>query len=436
MTVDIGSRIDHFVPRAWMVALLFPVLLFWWVGESWRYNRQIEQLDWRSDLRADAAGYYIYLPALFQYSFRASGVDENARVGSAAGFHLDRQKDRIVTKYTYGVALLELPFFLMAEVYVGAGATDGFSEAHRRAIEVAGITYWLAGLALLAFGLWRWKPMGIVAVLCVLGLVSFGSNVFYYAFRMPGYSHIHSFFLVCLSIGTMPVKGMSTKGRDTWLFQLACALIVLVRPTDLLLVFFLYAWFWQRTSGLRWSTLTSQLLIGAMVSFPQLLYWRFVHGTWLYYSYGSENFSEWATPHVKEFLFAAQNGWLPYAPALLLVPFGIFSLYRKEPGLLWLCLGVTAMAVYLNASWFTWRYGCSFGARPMVQYMPVIAVLLWDIMRATEPVLKQIRIAFLPLLTLLCFINYRASLQYSGCINGDEVWNWKVYLDNLVQAFL
>jgi hypothetical protein len=268
-------------------------------------------------------------------------------------------------------------------------------------------------------------------------LVSFGSNVFYYAFRMPGFSHVHSFFLVCLAMAVLPVRDVPWKFRESLLFQVACALIVLIRPSDLLLVLFLYSWIGLRTSSgvsIR-RLLPRQLFIGTLIGLPQFLYWHFAHGTWLHYSYGAETFSEWASPHVQEFLFAAQNGWLPYAPALLLLPFGVLAMVGNERPLLLLTLGTLVAAVVVSASWFTWRYGCSYGARPMVQYMPVVALFLWAFMQAKEARFKALRTALLPLIGLLCFVNYRASLQYTGCMDGEQVWAWRGYVDNIVQAF-
>jgi hypothetical protein len=435
--VDIRPGKDRVPAWQWSVRLVFVLLLFHWVAESWRYNGAIAQADWRSDLRADAAGYYVYLPALFHHGFRAHQVPEHSSIGEATGYQIDRTKDRIVTKYTYGVALLQLPFFLVAELVSGPRSTDGFTEVHRRAIEAAGILYWLAGLCLLWRGLRRWRPLSGVSALCVLALVSFGSNVFYYAFRMPGFSHVHSFFLVCLAIAVLPVRDVPWKYRETLLFQVACALIVLIRPSDLLLVLFLYCWMGLRTTNgvsIR-RLLPGQLVIGSLVWLPQLCYWHFVHGTWLHYSYGQETFSEWASPHVQEFLFAVQNGWLPYAPALLLLPFGMLAMARNERPLLLLTMATLVAAVYVSASWFTWRYGCSYGARPMVQYMPVAALFLWAFMQPKEARSNVLWTALLPVIGLLCFVNYRASLQYPGCINGDEIWNWRLYVDNIVQAF-
>ena len=63
------------------------------------------------------------------------------------------------------------------------------------------------------------------------------------------------------------------------------------------------------------------------------------------------------------------------------------------------------------------------------------ALFLWAFMQAKEARSKALRTALLPVIGLLCFVNYRASLQYTGCINGDEIWNWRLYVDNIVQAF-
>ena len=200
----------------------------------------------------------------------------------------------------------------------------------------------------------------------------------------------------------------------------------------------LHAWLFMRDPALYRSSgnWAGQLLAAALVMFPQLLYWHFVHGSWVVYSYGDEGFTQWRTPHVVEFLFAVQNGCLPYAPALLLLPWSIPALWRVDKRVAIMCLLVLVVIVYGCASWYTWQYGCSYGARPMVQYMPLIAIPIWSFLARTDHRSFHWRLAILPVMALLCFLNYRAMLQYGECIDGDEIWNWRIYLENIMNAFL
>ena len=130
-------------------------------------------------MRADAAGYYIYLPGLFHYDFKASKVDPDLANRAGDGFILHHEKDRIITKYTYGVALCELPFHLIAEGIAGWGGEDQFSDTHHQCIELSAVFYWTLGLLLLGLAFQRLMPASPwVALLTLIG-VSFGSNVFF-----------------------------------------------------------------------------------------------------------------------------------------------------------------------------------------------------------------------------------------------------------------
>ena len=74
------------------------------------------QYNFRSEIWADRAGYYIYLPALFIYHFDAKNCPEKIDERTGYGFVIDQKNNTINTKYNYGVAALVSPFFLVAYV--------------------------------------------------------------------------------------------------------------------------------------------------------------------------------------------------------------------------------------------------------------------------------------------------------------------------------
>jgi hypothetical protein len=413
------------------------VALLWGVFSSWAYNDRFGPEDWRRPLRADASGYYIYIPGAFQYCFRASLVDPElpARVGQ--GFRLDQDRDRIITKYYYGAAVLMAPFHLIAELVVGPGTTDGFSAVHQRWLEAGGMFYGTMGLLLLALACQRLLPAAPwVAPVMVLA-VAFGTNVFYYAFRMPGYSHIYSFFWVCLAIWCVAgmLKAAPPDRWRRWIFHLACAMIFWTRPVDAIAIAGLYAWLLlERCPALRkWTFWAGAGLVLALVSFPQMAYWKFVHGTWLYYSYGDEGFKNWAEPDIIRELFAPENGLVSHAPAMLLLPLGLWALWRSRRSWAILVATVFAVAVYACAAWDPWHFGCSYGLRPMVQYMPFLGLAIWSFLerRATRAFLW--RCVVLPVLLALCFVNYRVMLQFSSC-DLWVGWDWSWYIQDIANG--
>jgi hypothetical protein len=426
------------IRRQGLVLAIAAVLVFiWGTSSSWEYNKRYPFGDWHTVLRADAAGYYSYLPGLFQYGFEAHRIDSVVMHDAGGGFKLDRARDRLVTKCFYGPAVLELPFYLIAEGVVGWGSTSGFTGAHSRAIEAGGIFYWVLGLWLLACGLRKWRPAPLWVQLVVLALISFGTNVFYYAFRMPGYSHIYSFVMVCLALRCM-VGIVRTGGTmaERVLFWFACAMIFWIRPVDLIALAAIYAWLWleSRATLLSWRFWSGQAIMLLIIAIPQLLYWHYAYGSAFTYAYGEEGFKNWDKVDLFRQVFAPSNGLLLYAPPLLLLPLGLWTLRRHQPALPWTLAGMFIAIIYACASWHSWHFGCSFGQRPMVQYMPFLAVACWTFFLAKSQRAYGWRCAMLPLMTLLCYVNYRVSLQYSGCSTLGE-WNWSEYVHDVLDAF-
>ena len=425
----------------WSVTLVALFFAVFWISSSWNHHAKIPGNDWRSDLRVDGAGYYIYLPGMFHYGMRAKGLPLDLTERTADGFIVHYARDRIITKYTCGVALLELPFYLIAESIVGWGATDGFTDTHRRAVEAGAILYWIIGLLLTALALQRLLPAPPWVPVVLLPLIAFGSSLFYYAFRAADFSHVYSFAMVALALYlfvTRILDAEAVRPPGLFGFGITCALIVLIRPTDAVIVLGFIAWIMaERPALLRRPAFWGIMAFTALVVWsPQLAYWRFVHGRWLAVSYDNEAFTNLLSPHVLKFLFAAENGWLPYAPAMLLLPAGSFVLWKQRPHVVIILFAVLAFTVYLCSAWHMWNFGCGFGSRPLVQYLPLLAIPIWAWLRSPGPTAKLWRAALLPLLFLLVFVNYRLALQYDGCFFGKDPWDWDYFGRGIAHAFL
>ena len=410
-------------------------LFFTW--SSIDFNSKIPLDDWRHDMRGDASGYYIYLPGTFHHGMRAAGISDSLRQVAGLGFSLDRERDRIITKYTSAPAILMLPFYLIAELIEGWGASDGWSRTHHRAIETGAIIYWTLGLMLLARALLlRFPAPPLVAALCIAA-IAFGTNTFYYAFRAPAFSHVYSFFLVCMALHAVLADANKPMRRSRrWLFLIACAMIVATRPTDIVAVLALTGWLAIEHPGefRRPGLYLSGLLVGVLVAAPQLIYWKFAHGRWIVYSYGEEGFTNWACPYVQEVLMAPRNGLLPHAPALFLVPFGCWPLWRHHRRTMLILFAAFVVILYSCAAWHMWDFGCSYGMRPFVQYTPFAALFIWALLRRLHARTPSVFWALAPMLALVCFVNYRAMLEYDGCYFQVD-WDWSLFGRNLWEAF-
>jgi hypothetical protein len=422
------------------MAVRFGAFLFflYFAVMSIGFHNKVDLADWKSTLKADAAGYYIYLPGLFHHGFRSAGIKDEVAEFAAHGFTIDRARDRIITKYTCGVAYFQLPGYLVAEMIEGYGVSDGWTRTHHQTVQITGVALWVLGLCLVAAALRRWRPTRNSIALIVLACVAFGTNSFYYAFRSPGYSHVYSFFLVALAMYCIYADepgGMWKRMR--WTFVGANALLFLIRPVDAIAVLALYGLLWTRHPYVFRSArlYLEQVGIGLLICLPQLAYWKYVHGTWIHYSYVGEGFSNWASPMFAEVLMAPRNGLMPHSPAYFLLPFCIAALFLRDRRVGLLLLIAFVSILYSCAAWHDWQFGCGYGMRPLVQYTPFLAMGLWVLFSRIHTRLPALWHSAIPILVLVCFINYRAMLEYDACYIGHW-WEWEWYTRNILKAFL
>lgn len=85
---------------------------------------------YHSELWADKSGYNVYLPALFIYDFNSDNVPEDIINKTGHGFFLDTVNHVIATKYPYGVALMQAPFWLLA--HYASTVKDGYSIYYQK----------------------------------------------------------------------------------------------------------------------------------------------------------------------------------------------------------------------------------------------------------------------------------------------------------------
>ena len=159
--------------------------------------------NYHSEIWADKAGYYVYLPATFKYNFQAEQFPDSIDFKTGHGFHLDPNTNKVQTKYTYGVSFLQAPFYFVADILspLLEQQPDGFSPIYHSSINFAAISYFLLGLILLnqvlkiAFN----KQTAIFVLLSIF----LGTNLFYYVVSATGMSHVYSFFLFSLLLNLL-----------------------------------------------------------------------------------------------------------------------------------------------------------------------------------------------------------------------------------------
>lgn len=341
----------------------------------------------------DSMGYYVYLPATFIYhnlqdmdqlppeDSLGAGIYSYVSEMKAVSVSLGEQ--HWVNQYTYGVALLEAPFFLAAHIYeklLGQSAT-GYSSTYNNAIVFSSLIYTLLGLWLIFLVIKRKFGPVIAAITCTLILL--GTNLFWFAFWQGGMSHTPLFFLYAALVYLTIKLHEQPKRKYFLLIGFIMGLITVIRPTDILvlLIPLLYNVYSKKTlqDKIKLIKANSRYIWLAVLIFfipiiPQLLYWQITTGQLVYYSYGEQSFN-WKHPKLIQGLFYFKNGWLPYAPVMLFALAGIL-MFRKNRQ--WLAVFFTLIPVYcyIIYSWWCYTYINGFGSRPMIHLYPLLAIPL------------------------------------------------------------
>lgn len=351
-------------------------------------------------IRSDGAGYYAYLPALFLHGDLSMKGYEKAKYEwppklTAAARHikpytyvpriLGLQKytktNALLNRYTLGEALMLLPFFL-----AGHGLTlmsdqprNGFSFFYQYSVGLAGLCYMLVGLLFLRSLLRRYFDRGVV--LATLTCILLGTNLFHYGTYDALFSHIYSFCLFCLFLYFIPLWYEGPNYKRSCLLGFLMALILLVRPANLLVLLFFPLYDLNR-SGLKrrarflfrqYRYLLLMLALFCLTLLPQFIYWKFLTGKWILFSYQNSSFN-FANPQFFEVLFSARKGLLFWSPLLLLALFGLWKLRSHAPGYWLPSLVVLPLILYLISSWPHWWFGKSYGHRGFVETLAILAI--------------------------------------------------------------
>jgi hypothetical protein len=362
----------------WIGALSFVVLFF----AKWGRTSYV--------FYGDALGYYYYLPATFVYhnfhqieKLPADRGLEHHVLHYAMEFEQNPRspKGYLINQYTYGVALMELPFFAIAHGYeiLTGGRANGFSESYQWMIKWSSMLYAFLGLWILFRVLTMLFSKTIASWTTLVLLL--GTNLLWFGFYQSGMSHTILFFLFSALLFTTIRMYATDKPKYFVLTGIICGLITIMRPTDVLCVLipFLYGLYSKATvlDRVRFFKIHRKLLVLAIVCFlipilPQLLFWKVYTGSFLYYSYGHQSF-DFAHPRLFEGILSAQNGWLHYTPVFLFSIIGLF-LFKRIKLFAWSFWLFVPLYVYVIYSWHCYNYINGLGSRPMVNVYPLLAI--------------------------------------------------------------
>jgi hypothetical protein len=190
--------------------------------------------------------------------------------------------------------------------------------------------------------------------------------------------------------------------------------MALTRPTEIIACLIPLLWgidgwdaakerlrFFTSRSGLP--LLALAIVVMGAVGSIQLVYWKYVTGEWIVYSYQDQGFS-WLRPHVWDGLFSFKAGWLVYSPAMALALVGFVPLFFRRRQLFWHSFSFAMLFMYITFAWDIWWYGGSLGQRAMVQAYPVLAFPLAAFFSLAKG-RAWLRYLLAPLLLFLAYYN-------------------------------
>lgn len=429
------SGIDR--PLHFLVLLVALPCLFYMAQVRW------EGTGWRYCIHSDGKGYYAYLPAIFIYGdtdykfvdyYESKYYDPGNYVSFAANVD-----GKIVNKYWIGTAAMIYPFFWVADFLAPIldYPDDGYSFPYQAAVSMAALCWLLFGVVMLYRLLKEFFQFEKFSVVVSILAFVFGTNLFYYVTAEPSMSHVYSFAALSGFLFYLSVYERNQSLRKLWTSAFFAGLLMLIRPTNVILLFSflvlfpdlksLKSFFRQLFSSLFFPL--SVILVILAVLFLQLYYFHRVAGKWWVDSYVNENFN-FLNPELFNFLFSYRKGLFVYTPLALVSMAGISvmikkSLYRGISG-----LTIILVYYFVLSSWWMWFYGGSFGMRAAIDSFPVLILFLAYFLDG----LNQSKLKWLLyFLIFLCLVlNIIQTYQYTHWIlpwdNMTEEKYWKIFL--------
>lgn len=333
---------------------------------------------------SDAFGYYMYLPAAIIYNdvkkhhWVAEIEKKYHVVGANQPYQIQQAENgNYICKYLGGVALIQLPFILLAhQVALHSDyPADGFSPPYQWILAFSLAFYAILAIVLLRQVLLRFFSDYITAI--TLLLIVFATNLIQYISADGAQSHGFIFPLYPIVL----YATMRWHEKPSWAWAALAGWIIglatIARPTEAIMILIPILWATQNKeeAAKKWTLVKANLthayiagFLGFLGVLPQLVYWKYTADTWVY-----DVGSKWTflNPFFRV-LVGFEKGWFIYTPVTILFIAGMFHLkkYPFRKPLLWFGL----LNIYIVISWFDWRYGGSYSTRALSQATGVYAL--------------------------------------------------------------
>jgi hypothetical protein len=396
---------------------LILIIALFWVSVMGYYK------PWKQNLIImDVVSYYGYLPATFIHKDITLKFIEKGGYGEKFWPEITASGGKVI-KTTMGLSFLYAPFFLTADAtaHMFNLNTDGYSSHYQLFLLLSSFFYLILGFHFLRKLLLLFFTDRITCL--TMASVFFGTNLLWYSTLEALMSHSYLFSFLTIFIYLVVKWHSEPKVKTAILLGLTGGLVTLIRPTMILcfLIFILYNVYnkqsFLKKLDLFKSKWTSLILIGLcsfIVILPQLLYWKYITGDYLFFSYVGERFY-WNNPHIIQGLFGFRKGWLIYTPIMTFAVIGIFYLRKNVPSFFLSLLILFPLLIYVFFSWWAWWYGGSFGIRAFVDFYGLLSIPMAAFYKQmidnTKAIWKWVTII---VMSLLIYLNLFQTWQFKN----------------------
>lgn len=387
---------------------------------------------WRTDARGyhtvidgDGKDYYSYLMAIF--------IDKNLGHQDTTPWYVIQTPTGTVNVHTAGVSLLLLPFFLVGYAWASVFGypVNGLSAPFEKMISIGAFFYLMLGLYFIRKLLIKLNIKDST-IAFTLVLIFFGTHLLNYGLNEPAMSHVYSFSLISAFLYfSYMVFNSGERKYFTWA-AFILGLIILVRPINGIVLGIVPFWsnsfkeFIARMSEIFFKKTKTMIIAGLVFKLTisiQTFIWLAQNGKimqWTYKDNGLYLFS----PNTLKMLFGFNSGFFVYTPLCLLLMLGFIPLFKENTYKFFALFLFLVFVFYLFSCHWAYTYFDGLSIRPMVDFMPVFAILGAKLISSVQGKLKTVT---LPALGLFAIFNLVICFQYKAGILPPASMNYEKF---------
>lgn len=385
----------------------------------------------------DYYGSYLYLPNVFIYqdigmeNFHVVDSLNNVYRNTPLFYQFSAGKDgQKVLRYFTGLSYLFSPGFTIGHLialHSDYYPADGFSKPYQRALLVNGLIFSLLGLFFARKILLHFFS-DMVTTITIL-LIFIGTNLTYFYTYGNDAPHVYLFSLYTIFLWVTIQWHKQPRIKTAALLGFISGLIIMSRPSEMMALIIPVFWGTANMKSIRkrgllfvrhYKHILIALLIVILLIIPQIIYWKIVSGSYIFFPYDDPASSLHLTsPKFIHTLFGFRKGWFIYSPMMIFSMVGLLIMFRRKPGYAWPIIVFTVLNIYLIASFSSL---ISYGWRAFIQSYALLIIPMGffvDYVFSRKRIIRTLIFSLLILLSLLqTFKNWQLKI---GVIDGSRM---------------